>query len=288
MRSKAYKSGMKRDGAYRYVKTPDFNLHEWALDPEDDREDLELVKTANPASWQTIEELRTRHDDPSMMPWQWARFACGIWMAGEESAISEKEWRACAVPDSDIPNGTAGVYVGVDLATKWDTTAFVPVVRRESDQKFQVGRPIIITPPQDGTALPFEEIWEAARQMAERYPGCRFAFDPTRGGEQLFQQIDGELEGTDAILYSQDPRPMSLAAERLSTAIADRTIEHPDDPELTTHVLSAAAYFVGDRWKFVKQKRKKMPIDGVIALAMALSALTDGEGQAEDGVFYIA
>jgi phage terminase large subunit-like protein len=42
---------MKRAGAYRHVRTDDFALHEWALEPDQDRDDLKLVKTANPASW---------------------------------------------------------------------------------------------------------------------------------------------------------------------------------------------------------------------------------------------
>lgn len=285
LRGKAYAyPGHERDGAYRYVKTPDFALHEWALDPEADRDDLRLVKTANPASWQTVEELKRRHDDPSMMPWQWARFACGIWVSGEESAISEKEWRACAA-DVEIPPGTVGVHIGVDLAQKWDTTAFVPVHMR--DEVAIIGKPVILTPPQDGTSLPYEEIWTVAREMADRWPEARFVFDPTRGGEQLFQQIEGELEGVEAVVHSQDPRPMSLAAERLTRAISERQIQHPDDQELNAHVLSAAAYFVGDRWKFVKQKRKKMPIDGVVALAMAHSILTEDPPDEDKSVVFL-
>lgn len=288
LRAKAYAApGMKRDGAYRYAQTADFALHEWALDPDDNRDDLELVKTANPASWQTIDELRRRHEDPSMMPWQWARFACGVWMAGEESAISEKEWHDCAATGSDIPEGAVGVYVGVDLAQKWDTTAFVPVWRPDNSQKVIVGKPAVLVPPQDGTSLAYEEVFSVTRDFAAKYPGCRFVFDPTRGGEQLAQQIDGEIEGIDVIVHSQDPQPMALAAERLAKAIAAREIQHPDDPVLNAHVLAAAAYFFGDRWKFVKQKKKKMPIDGVIALAMAHSTLIDGAEPDDSGAFYI-
>lgn len=284
LRSNAYAApGMVRDDAYRYVQTADFALHEWALEPEADRADLDLVKTANPASWQTIEELRKRHDDPSMTPWQWARFACGIWMAGEESAISEKEWRACANPEAQIPPGAVGVIIGVDLAQKWDTTAFVPLHQQD---KITVHKPVILTPPQDGTSLPYEEVWAVAREMSDRWPGCRFVFDPTRGGEQLAQQIDGEIEGCEVSVYSQDPRPMALAAERLVTALSERSLEHPDDEQLNRHVLSAGAYFVGDRWKLVKQKRKKLPIDAVIALAMALSVLIDGVETPNDFVIF--
>lgn len=283
LRRKAYAiRGMERfdwpsmkanlNGVYRYVSSGDFSLHEWALNPEDNRDDLRLVKTVNPASWQTQKELRKRLRDPSMMPWQWARFACGVWMAGEESAISDREWRACARPGQTIAAGTPGVSVGVDLATKWDTTAFVPTLLEE-DGVVLVGEPIILTPPRDGSAMPFDLLFEAAQTMAARYPGCRFVFDPSRGGEQLMQEIEGLLEGCTVSSYSQDPRPMALAAERVTTKVGEGKLEHPDDPELNAHVLAAVPYWVGDRWKFAKRRRKQLPIDGVIALAMAVSQM---------------
>jgi hypothetical protein len=33
-------------------------MHEWALDDSEDREDMDVVKTANPASWHTVEALQ--------------------------------------------------------------------------------------------------------------------------------------------------------------------------------------------------------------------------------------
>ena len=93
LRSQAHAlPGMKRDGAHLYVRSADFAMHEWALGDDDDREDLEVVKAANPASWQTIEELRRRKDSPSMTDWRWARFACGVWVWGADAAISDREW----------------------------------------------------------------------------------------------------------------------------------------------------------------------------------------------------
>ncbi len=286
LRRQAYaQPGMKRDGAYRYVRTADFAMHEWALDSEQDREDLEVVKTANPAPWQTLDELRKRHSSPSTVSWQWARFACGVWMAGEESAISEKEWMACA-SDSTIPEGAVGVFVGIDLGWKWDTTAIVPIWRPDDSEVARVGRPEIVVPPRDGTSTQEGDIWDPIEAMAERWPQITFVLDPEAGGEQLAQRIDSELDARVAT-HSQKASPMALAAQRLSEAIAARRIEHPDDPSLNAHVLAAAARSVGEGWRFVKQRRKKMPIDGVIALAIAHSTLV-GEPAPEPSTVYIA
>lgn len=263
--------GFSQDGAYRHVSAPGFALHEWALDAEEDREDMEVVKRANPAPWQTVEELRTRFESPSMTPWQWARFAGGVWLAGEDGAISAKEWRACADPASVIPGGAEGVHVGIDLGWRWDTTAIVPV-RREG-RTLTVHCPTILVPPRDGTSLNAEVIWSEVAMMAERWPGLTVVIDPEAGGEQLAQRIERELD-VEVVAHSQKPSPMALAAQRLSEAIVAGDLRHPDDEALTRHVLSAAPQSVGEGWRLVKSAKTKLPIDGAIALAMAASIAT--------------
>ena len=55
--------------------------------------------------------------------------------------------------------------------------------------------------------------------------------------------------------------------------IAARELRHPGHPELTEHVLSAAAKFIGSMWRFVKPKGKRKAIDACIALAMGSHVL---------------
>lgn len=284
LREAAHKlDGQVREGAYRYARKDGFALHEWALDPDDDRDDLELVLTANPAPWQTVETLRARKESPSTRSWEWARFACGVWIFGEESAISEKEWRACADPDSFIADGTAGVMVGIDLGWKWDTTAIVPVLK--DGGRFTVHPPTIVVPPRDGTSTAMEEIWGPIEAMASRWPEVTFVLDPEAGGEQLAQRIDNELPNAVVATHSQKASPMALAAQRLSDLIAEGKISHPDDPEMTAQVLAAAARPVGESFRFTKHKKRPKPIDSVIALAMAVSTLHEPPEPA--GQFFI-
>ena len=66
---------------------------------------------------------------------------------------------------------------------------------------------------------------------------------------------------------------MADASQKLAEAIATRGLAHPDHEELTRHVISASAKWVGALWRFVKPKGKSLPIDGVIALAMAVRVL---------------
>lgn len=282
MRAQAHQmKDQRRDGCYRYARSEDksFVLHEWALSPEDDRDDLRLVKSANPASWQTEEALRRRFESPSMTSWAWARFACGVWLVGQDSAIAPKEWAACEVTGCEIPADQDGVIVGIDLGWKWDTTAMVPIARM--GEVVRVHKPTVLVPPQDGTSLDAEEVFDAAAAMRERWPDCTFVLDPEAGGEQLAQRIDRELGG-ELLTHSQRNRPMSAASQILSEQIAAEMLEHPGDEELTRHVLAASAKFVGTGWRLVKRRKSPLPIDASVALAMALRVLAVGEETATE------
>jgi phage terminase large subunit-like protein len=264
--------GLVRQGAHRHVADRHLSFHEWSLDPDADVDDLELVLTANPASWIDRAELEARRT-ASMRPWQWKRFTCGIWAAGENAAISDKEWRACARPGVEIPAGTRGVFVGVDLGWKHDKTALVAVWRPDGEDVVRVHAPVILTPPGDGTSIPVERVFAPLEAWADRWPGVTFALDPAADGEHLAQRLDAELVNVTVATHSQKHGPMCLAASRLSEAISAGRILHPDDPELNSHVLTAGVRSVGEQWRFAKQPGRRGAIDGVIALAMAHSTL---------------
>ena len=161
---------------HKIATSPSFALHEWSLDPGDDHTNLDLIKMVNPAPWMTPALLQEELDSPSFTPWAHKRFRCGLWTAGEDGAISEAEWLACANVGCEIPAGADGVYVGVDMGLKWDTTAMVPIAR--VGELVRVHTPAILTPPQDGTSLDFEEIFEQRgrsprrSRRGERWPDC--------------------------------------------------------------------------------------------------------------------
>lgn len=117
----------QRTGRYSSAASPDgaFVMHEWSLADEDDPQDLEVVKEANPAPHHTLEALRRRLESPSTTPGQWARFACGIWTDEAELYITPQEWDAC---DEVLPD-LAGLecFGGMDLSATTDSTAFVLV-----------------------------------------------------------------------------------------------------------------------------------------------------------------
>lgn len=264
---------------HKIATSPSFAMHEWSLDPGDDHTDPALINAVNPASWMTEELLQEELDSPAFTPWTHKRFRCSPWTAGEDGAISEKEWAACAEPGCEIPADADDVYVGVDMGLKWDCTVFCPVWRTEGG-KVRIHTPAVLVPPQDGTSLDFEQVFGAAEAMRERWPTCVLVLDLEAGGELLAQRIDNELGGV-IMTHSQKSAPMCKASQILSEAIAAGTLEHPDDDALNRHVLSAAARFYGVGWRLVKQRGKSLPIDAAIALAMALRVLAESHTRAE-------
>jgi phage terminase large subunit-like protein len=189
---------------HKIVRADGFAFHEWSLDPGDDTDDLKLVELANPASWLDQAELRSRKASPSMAEWQWKRFTCGIWIAGEDSALSATDWSACADPGATIPDGATGVVIGGDLGYRIDTTAFIPAWRAGKDSPIVLGVPTILRPPGDGGSISIEDMVEACLSLARRYPDCSFSFDPKAGGEQLLQRLERELP--DTMSSSSSPR----------------------------------------------------------------------------------
>lgn len=268
---------LTRDGCHTVGRSKDFVMHEWAVPADADLKDLELVKQANPASWITLKDLKKRRDSPTTESWQWARFACNVWVQGEDAAISPVDWAACGRDGLEIPAGES-VVIGLDLGWKRDSTAAVPL--RMNGELVEVGWPAIIPAPRDGTSTRAQTIIDAILEMRERWDVTAVVFDRNAGGQQLADWLE-ETHGISCIDHSQDPAPMALAAMRVAEWVRTGKLRHPNDPALTAHVLAAVAKPTsGEKWRFVKAPRGGKPIDAAVALAMASSMVersTSGE-----------
>jgi phage terminase large subunit-like protein len=281
MRSQAYAMPIvERDGAYRHARSHNgqWVMHEWALDDTQDREDMQVVKSANPASWQTVEALQERRDDPSTTPWQWARFACGVWLQGEDTAIGPVEWAVCGT-DEEPPAGLRW-RLGVDIGTKEDTTGIVAHALGEDGVAWIGGARVLVPPTQRGVGLRKREILDAIEELAEEFGAQTIVIDPETGGEFIAEDLEDEL-GLELVAHSQKPMPMAQAAERFYAAVREQTIRHPRDPTLTRHVLNAHRRSTVDgRWSFVKEtKQSKKHIDALIAAAMVHNVAVDEAGR---------
>jgi phage terminase large subunit-like protein len=283
MRAKAYElPTLERDGAYRYARSGSgaFAMHEWALEPDQDREDMGVVKTANPASWHTLEKLRERRDSPMTTPWQWARFACGVWLQGEDTAIGPVEWGACGTDDAP-PDGLEW-RIGLDVGWKEDTTALVGHAI-DDDGVVWLAMPTVLVPPAErGVALRKHAVLAAVRELADALGAREVVLDPENDGEVVAQDIEDDLD-LEVVAHSQKPAPMAQAAERFYAAVREGKVRHPRDPVLTRQVLNAHRKATDDgRWRFVKEnKQSRKHIDALIAAAMVHNVAVDALATAD-------
>jgi phage terminase large subunit-like protein len=257
--------GVIRDDArkHTFARSQDghFVLHEWSLAPTDDVDDLRTVVLANPASWQTMKALRRRHDSPSMTPWQWRRFACGIWTEGEEPWIRPELWDALKDPGLELEPDEP-VWIGVDVGVRNDSTAVVTVAAREGGSVAVKAR--VLKPGSEGIAL--EAVERAVREACEGRNVRAVLYDPWRF--QRSAEILGE-EGLPVVEFPQSPERMANASENLFRLIETGMLAHDGDPVLRAHVVAGVTKQTERGWRLVKDPKLARPIDALIALAMA-------------------
>jgi phage terminase large subunit-like protein len=264
----------RRDAAakhnYAATASGDFVLHEWCLEGTEDVDDLRLVEKANPASWQTVEALRRRHESPTMTPWQWRRFACGIWTEGEEPWIDPRAWDDLADPALVIPDG-AEVWLGVDIGVRHDSTAIV-VAHRQDDDRIAV-QATILEPPPHGN-LPLERVEQAIRDLAREFRVLGVFYDPwtfRRSAEIL------EDDGLEVVEFPQSAERMASASANLYRLVETGDLVHDGDPVLRSHVMAGATKETERGWRLVKDPKSRRPVDALIAMAIAcLPAVNQG------------
>jgi phage terminase large subunit-like protein len=272
--------GVKRDGAYRYVTNGAFSLHEWALEPDQDREDLKLVKTANPAPWQTIPLLRERRESPSMTDGRWARFACGVWGLGGDAAFDRQAWDELALPEQQIARDRK-VTLGFDGARRQDTTALV-VCDIETGHLQVAGywpRPF---DADEEWEIPEADVREAMTHAFGYWDVWKLYADPPYW-DYTVDFWSGEF-GTDRVnkFWTNVKKMTGLALKAFKEDMVSERMSHDGDPRLAEHIGNAIRIdtnmMVDDEplWYIQKDSRKSpRKIDLAMAAMLAWKARGD-------------
>ncbi len=266
-----------REPGFVRVEVENGILHEYALAEGADPEDLEAVKAANPFSGVTIDELRQKRALPGMTPSHWARFTCNRPARAVSAAIQEAEWDNARI-DDEIPEGEP-IYVGLDVAFKWDTTALVPLWVR--DREFRLlGPATILEPPRDGSSMDPYLIEKALLDIHARNPIHTVVMD-TSNAEWLSVWIDQEI-GATVIDRSQTNPNAAQDYSRFMEALREGWLHHTGDPGLRRHILNGIARVLpqGDA-RFDRPAKSRYGvqdtrvIDALIAAAMVNSLVED-------------
>jgi phage terminase large subunit-like protein len=224
------------DGAFTRAASSRLVLHEWAVPEGADVEDMAVVKAANPLRAITVPMLTAKRSAPTMTLSHWRRFVCNLPTRADEAAITEAEWYA-AKSDEDIPEGEP-VWVGLDVAWKWDTTAAVPFWMRDQEHRF-LGPATILVPPRDGNSLDPEKVEAALHDIHARNPIHTVVMDTSRA-EQLGSWIESTFGAT--VIDRQQTNVAAVADyDAFMEGLRNGWLKHAGDAGLTTHALNAIA-----------------------------------------------
>jgi len=252
----------KREGTHNYLRTPTRAFHEWCLQPEDDTSDMAVVKLANPAPWQTEEALRERYESEGETPWQFLRFACGIWTEGEEPWIDPPVWDA--LPEG-MPEAGGNVWLGVDIGNIGEPSAIVIIGKK--DGHFLAQARILNDPD-------LEAVEDEVRAIRKDYKVASCTFDPrmfARSAEML------EKEGLLMLEFPQTAERMGKASATLWRLIERQELHYPHaDKVFRAHVLAGVVKEDQRGWRLAKDPRTRRPVAALVALAMAVQTAADG------------
>jgi phage terminase large subunit-like protein len=168
------------------------------------------------------------------------------------------------------------VWVGLDVAWKWDTTALVPLWVHDPEHRL-FGPATVLTPPRDGTSLDPNLVERAIRDVHERNPIHTVVMDMTRA-EQLASWIETEI-GAVVVDVPQTNAGAVKDFERFMEALRNGWLKHSGDAALTKHALNAIARTLpfGDS-RFDRparsrlgQEQERRVIDALVAAAMVNS-----------------
>lgn len=277
----------QRPGFIR-CRSEEISFHEYAVPEDGDAEDMTTVKLANPFTGITVEKLERKRNSPTMTVAHWRRFTCNLATRDDMAAIMELEW-ANAESEELLPAGER-IWLGLDVAWKWDTTALVPLWWRDDEFRL-LGDATILTPPRDGTSLD-PALVEAALLSAAAANTVETVVMDTSKAEQLASWIETEL-GCVVVDRQQTNAMACLDYARFMEALREGWLRHTGDVGLKQHALNAIARVLpGGDARFdrpVANRRSpdqnRRVIDALTAASMVHSVRV-GEG-AFDGVVRI-
>jgi phage terminase large subunit-like protein len=263
---------VRNDGSLLVLRDPEAGFLFWCYEaPADaDIEDPKVIRACNPASWivprDLVKELN-RHDTKEL---DWRRLHCNQWTAVQDAWLPAGSWRALR-SEATIPRG-AEIFVAVDAALKYDTTAVAWAARLEDGRiavsaKVWAARPdcahhVFVQGGRIRNSLVEEFI---ADELAHRYTIREVVYDPRyfdTQGENL------AARGLTVAEFAQNSGPMADAYQHWFEAVGTGEIAHDGDAVLAAHVDAAAAVLTERGWKVFKL-RSSSPIDALVAGVMA-------------------
>jgi phage terminase large subunit-like protein len=253
---------IRRRGFLTDARGPNIRMLEWMVLEDVDLDDYAAAKRANPLSLITPKWLREQREALHEIDYQ--RFHLNRWVGRIGSWLPSGSWQQCA--NGRRPELGSPIWAGVDLGGARADSAAV-WVSRLGDDHFAVDAAIFSG--EDGVV----GVNETLLKLAERHELREVVYDPWRA-QVLVRGL--EQRGIRCTAFAQSDSRMLPASAALHRAVVEGRIHHPNDPKLNEHVAAAVAKHGRRGWR-IDQAERGTPVDGVIALCMALEAATAPE-----------
>lgn len=283
----------------------------WGIDPEELSKDPDYWKketawkAANPSyghflKKQAFEDaVREAENDPAKKS-AFLRYRLGYWTEADSPWIDMDVWRQNAGPDNVPEEWYAGreCFVGVDLASKEDTTSIVYLFpyKNEETGKYHYRVKVKIFCPEfqikerarklgvrydlwvqqkymyatDGDVIDHEIVFKHIQQDSEVYDIKELRYD-RKGAEFIIATMQRELPAIELIPFGQGMLSMSDPTKGLYRALKLKRIEHFNHPVLTWMASNCVAEVNAHEDEKLTKKKSKDKIDGMVALVMAFA-----------------
>lgn len=252
-----------RRGPVTHARGQDLAMLEWAVPEGANADDPRAVKRANPASWITVDALRSQRE--SVPDLAFRQLHANQWVARAGHWLPAGAWQCCVDPDLTIEPGER-IWVGVDAGGARAATAVV-----WATEDLRVGAWI-----GHGDDAILEAV-DRIRDLANTYTVAEVIYDPWR-----MQQAALELErdGLVVVTFPQSDSRMVPASTALHEAIVQRRLHLPDHDELAQHAANAVQRHSRRGWRLDTPARGVL-IDGIVALAMAVDRAAHREPETQ-------
>ena len=284
---KLYTTMMNRSDAIRHdaltiVKDlPGKFLFWWYGCPESaDYTDPTWWMKANPASWQTIENLEVEFNRPDLSPEEFRMFYLNQWVKTRESWLPTGVWAGLTDDSRNIPDGEY-IHVGVDASQTHDCTAVSWSWRDPDDGKIIV-RSHVWSAMDDAAAHDYFDgkidLREVGRwiidELAQRYRIRELVYDP-----RFFDVIAMGLKeaGVRCAPIGQNSAQMADAYQTFYIGCREGRLVHNGDKVLAEHIESTLAKKTERGWKVSKLGDKRIDATVSSCLAYWRAAITKGK-----------
>jgi phage terminase large subunit-like protein len=248
-----------------------------------------------------VEEMRMEARKASKLPSALNNFLTKrlcMWVNADVALFDLTKWKQLADPGLKIENFSIDpCWIGVDLAPRHDFCSRVAVIRCERDyyvfaKHFLSEGEIenspnasyagwaaegwIQTNPGDTTS--YDAVEEDLLELAKTCSIQEVEYDPFTAKEILDHM---QAEGLTMVEMRMSVQNLSAATKKLDALIAESKIHHNGDPVLTWMLSNVMGHYDRKDNVYPVKGPDKKPIDGAVALIMALARAMIGETSKE-------